>query len=209
MPRSVRAFAIVPAAGRSQRMGQPKLLLPWNGATVLEHVLRAWRASPVERVIIVVHPLDEQIAALAAAAGADVVRPDVPPSDMKASVRLGLQLARQFDPADNDAWLLAPADMPRLSAETIARLIAAYESALAGAERPAPIWVPSFAGRRGHPTLFAWRLAAEVDALPVDQGLNALLAHHAVECIETSDASVCEDLDTPDDYRRLQAPGES
>ena len=37
--------AIVPAAGRSQRMGRPKLLLPLGARPVVEHVLRAIGAS--------------------------------------------------------------------------------------------------------------------------------------------------------------------
>jgi CTP:molybdopterin cytidylyltransferase MocA len=36
---TMQTFAIIPAAGRSVRMGQPKLLLPWGQTTLLEHVL--------------------------------------------------------------------------------------------------------------------------------------------------------------------------
>ena len=45
-----RAFAIVPAAGRSTRMGRPKLLLPWSDGSMIESQLRAWRASRVAAV---------------------------------------------------------------------------------------------------------------------------------------------------------------
>ena len=37
----MQTFAVIPAAGRSQRMRQPKLLLPWNHGTLIEHVLGA------------------------------------------------------------------------------------------------------------------------------------------------------------------------
>jgi len=61
----VRAFAIVPAAGLSRRMGAPKLLLPWGSATVIEAVVARWRASPVERIVVVVRrddqPLQERL----------------------------------------------------------------------------------------------------------------------------------------------------
>ena len=33
--------AIILAAGRSRRMGQPKMLLPWGETTVLGHVIQA------------------------------------------------------------------------------------------------------------------------------------------------------------------------
>ena len=58
------SFAIIPAAGRSQRMGEPKLLLPWGQSTIIEHVLAVWCASRVEAVVMVVHPDDVRPAEL-------------------------------------------------------------------------------------------------------------------------------------------------
>ena len=47
---------IVLAAGSSRRMGRGKLLLPWRGRPVLEHVLRAARASGVgPRILVLGH----------------------------------------------------------------------------------------------------------------------------------------------------------
>lgn len=41
-----RAFAIVPAAGESRRMGGPaKLLLPLQGVPLIAHTLIAWQAA--------------------------------------------------------------------------------------------------------------------------------------------------------------------
>ena len=40
-----RVSGIILAAGRSQRMGRPKALLPIFGATFLEHIVRQIRAS--------------------------------------------------------------------------------------------------------------------------------------------------------------------
>jgi molybdenum cofactor cytidylyltransferase len=201
----MRSFAIIPAAGRSQRMGQPKLLLPWGPSTLIEHVLGAWRASRVAQTVIVVHPHDEHLAELSRQCGALVVQPQTPPSEMKVSVRLGLEcIERDFHPHSSDAWLLAPADMPGISPFTIDLLIGAYQSGMDRAE-PARIWAPRSAGRRGHPVLFPWRLAAEVERLAADEGINALVARHTIAYLEDADESVIEDLDTPEDYARLRA----
>ncbi len=51
-------FAVVPAAGRSSRMGRPKLSLPLGGRTVLEHVVIALRQGGVDEVLVVVGPHD-------------------------------------------------------------------------------------------------------------------------------------------------------
>ena len=199
----MQTFAIIPAAGRSQRMGQPKLLLPWGQSTVIEHVLATWQASRVDHVIVVVHPLDDELAKVCQSAGADVVRPADPPIDMKTSVRLGLEQAASYHPATSDAWLVAPADMPTLASDTIDRLIAAY--AAAGAvEGSARVWAASRDGRSGHPVLFPWRLAAEVSRLPADSGLSDLVDRCQVTLVEAADDGIFEDLDTPADYRRLR-----
>jgi molybdenum cofactor cytidylyltransferase len=53
-----RSFAIVPAAGRSARMGAPKLLLPLGDRPVIDWVLAAWTASRVTRTVVVVRADD-------------------------------------------------------------------------------------------------------------------------------------------------------
>src|SRR5262245_3743720 len=127
----MNTFAIIPAAGRSRRMGQPKLLMPWQGATVLEHVIATWRASRASHVIVVAHPEDAALADLARRAGAIVVQPKTPPPQMKDSVAYGLDyIARNLQPTPRDAWLLAPADMPQLAVETIDLLIDAFADGL-------------------------------------------------------------------------------
>ena len=86
----MQSFAIIPAAGRSQRMGQPKLLLPWGERTIIEHVLGVWRASRVTQVVLIVHPQDARLAELGRGCGAVVVQPADAPREMKVSVQIGL-----------------------------------------------------------------------------------------------------------------------
>jgi CTP:molybdopterin cytidylyltransferase MocA len=47
-------------------------------------------------------------------------------------------------------------------------------------------------------------LADEVAALGADEGINALLNRVPVVEVECPDTSIHEDLDNPDDYRRLR-----
>src|SRR3954467_13620149 len=125
---SSRFFAIVPAAGHSARMGRPKLLLPVAGRTMVEETLSAWRASRVDKLVVVVRPDDEELAALCRSWGAEVVLPPFAPPEMKDSIRWGLKhVEAMFAPVPQDAWLLAPADMPNLSPRIINRLLDAHE----------------------------------------------------------------------------------
>jgi molybdenum cofactor cytidylyltransferase len=199
----MQTFAIIPAAGRSRRMGRPKLLLPWGDATVIEHVLATWRASSVDRVVVVVDPRDEPLARLCAQCGVQVVVPEVPPAEMKDSVLLGLAWAETQNPAGDDAFLVAPADMPGLAGGVIDRLIDAHVRSVSEGGGPT-IRVPRYGAKRGHPVLFPWPLAAEVARLGADEGLNVLLERHGVEDVDVAAAEIAGDFDTPDDYDRLR-----
>lgn len=181
-------------------MGRPKLMLPWRGKTVIETVLEAWRASRVSQVVMTVRADDAELAATGRAAGAEVVVVAPPPADMKASVLAGLEYAAaRYQPQPGDAWLLAPADMPLLSPQTIDSLLAAWS------QRDSDcfdIVAPCRAGRRGHPVLFGWPLAAAARQLGEGEGLNQLLARHRVKELQVDDEAGFIDLDTPEDYRR-------
>jgi molybdenum cofactor cytidylyltransferase len=162
-------------------------------------VLGTWRASSVDRLVMVVHPDDRDLARIGRRLGATVLQPESAPGEMKESVRIALaHLAAEFNPAASDAWLLAPADMPTLQSATIDRLVSAYRSA-----EPA-IWAPVARGRRGHPVLFPWSLAAEVARLGPGEDVRALLARHPVRTIRAVASSILEDLDTPQQYERLR-----
>ena len=194
-----RSFAIVPAAGRSERMGNPKLRLPWGGSTIIETVLVAWRAGGVEQIVVTVHPDDGELAELCRRSGAEVVVPTVPPPDMKASVLAGLQyVTARHAPVAADAWLMAPADLPLLSAEIIAHLLQEHPF------EPNRILVPVLGGRRGHPVLFPWAWAERAASLPENVGLNALLRSEDVREVAFASAISDDDVDMPEDYGRLK-----
>ncbi|MBI1901075.1 MAG: nucleotidyltransferase family protein [Planctomycetia bacterium] len=193
------SIAIVPAAGRSVRMGTPKLLLPWGKSNVIETVLDAWQQSRAAEVVVVVHPDDARLAEICRARSVHVVVAESPPPDMKASVQLGLAFARErFSPSERDAWLLSPADAPTLSPQVIDLFLSQHE------ESPREILVPRHGDRRGHPALFPWPLADEVARLAPNEGVNALFARHAVREIPLPPELAARDVDTPEEYARLK-----
>jgi molybdenum cofactor cytidylyltransferase len=201
-----RSFAIIPAAGRSARMGQDKLLLPWEDSTVIETVIAAWRASSVSEVILVTRSDNQELARRCRAAGVIVVIPEVPPAEMKTSVQIGLsEVAKRFSPEDDDVWLLAPGDMPRLTACQIDAVLEQHEMNLPLQGSPKTrIVVPTCGSQRGHPVLFPWPLAAEIGQLDRNEGVNAIVRRHDVQEIAFADAGILHDLDTPADYQRLK-----
>jgi molybdenum cofactor cytidylyltransferase len=190
-----RAFAIVPAAGRSVRMGKPKLLLPWDDRTVIEAVLAAWQRSKVTSTVVVVHPQDRELAELCRSTGARVVVPPTPPPDMKASVMHALAAITAANaPTADDIWALAPADVPWMRTDLIDAMLAEMDRTGADA------LVPTFQSRRGHPVLFRWSLAVELGQLTELEGVNVLLERHRPAEFASPDDSVLSDLDTPEDF---------
>lgn len=200
MAPTPRVFAVVPAAGHSRRMGRPKLLLSLRGELVISRLLKVLQPPPVEDVVVVVRRSDTELAAAAKAAGGTVVTPETDPPDMRSSVVEGLRsLDSRYSPADSDVWLLVPADHPLLEPAVLPELLAAWSTL-----QP-DILLPTYHGERGHPALFRWSLVTQINALPPDRGLNALRDLPGIRVIEheVTCPGVTLDLDTPDDWERL------
>lgn len=196
-----RLFALIPAAGRSRRMETSKLLLPWQGTTVIEHLIATLTRPDITAVVIVIRPDDVALQAVVQRTSVLAVIPDHEPPDMRDSVEIGLRAIRQrFTPTDDEGWLLIPADHPLLKAEVLDGLLKLWSM------RDCEALMPTFNHKRGHPTLLNWSLAARVEQLPRDVGVNALLRSPATRVNEwpTGCESVLADLDTPEDYARWQ-----
>ena len=185
--------AIVLAAGRSRRMGTPKLLLPFAGSTVIARVVDACLGVPVDATLVVIRPEDQQVRA--ALGDRPVVFAENPDATgvMLSSVRCGLRAL----PAAARTILVSPGDQPSLAPGLIRQMLAHHHSSGSG------ITVPVHAGRRGHPIIFAARFREEILRAFEGVGLRGLLEAHAAEVFEwpTADEAPCEDLDTPADYR--------
>ena len=109
-------------------------------------------------------------------------------------------LSDRATPPTADALLVIPVDCPRVRPETVARLMQEFTATRA------PLVVPSYGGRRGHPALFAARLFEELLQAPLDVGARAVVRAHTHDRLEVpvDDPAVNEDVDTPDDLRRLE-----
>ena len=177
---------IVLAAGEGRRMGRPKALLPIGDTTFLARVVATARAAGCARVVAVLR--DASVAC-----DAEIVVNLRPEDGQLSSLKLGLRAAAGCEAAF--AW---PVDHPAVRVETVRRVLAAA--------RPGRIVVPTFEGRGGHPTLFPRELFGELLALPETDGARALLAQRpdAVDRLPVDDAGVCRDVDSPEDYAKLE-----
>jgi molybdenum cofactor cytidylyltransferase len=192
--------AVVPAAGRSTRVGHPKLLVKLSGETLIARVVRALLDGGAQRVVVIVPPADAiegpALAAAAGQAGAEVIVPPLRPAEMRQSIELGLETLSR--PTPPERVLLAPGDHPGVTRQLVARLLECAR------EWPQRIVVPCSGGRRGHPIVLPWGIAAEVRGLPHELGVNALVARHEDRVFEltVSSPEAIADLDTPEDFQQ-------
>jgi molybdenum cofactor cytidylyltransferase len=187
--------AVVLAAGRSQRMGTQKLVLPVGGQPMVARIVDQLLAGPIDRVFAVVGADADRIrAALAGRPVTFVVNADQQ-GEMLSSVRCGLAAL----PPECTAALIVLGDQPGLTADVAARLWQAFQTADRG------IVVPTAHGRRGHPLLVALRYHDEILARYEAVGLRGLLQAHPedVHEVEVGTPRVLEDVDTPQDFERL------
>src|ERR1035438_4891955 len=59
-----RAYAVgvvILGAGRSSRMGRPKLLLPWGKTSVLGHLIAQWQALGAKQIAVVCAAADQAV----------------------------------------------------------------------------------------------------------------------------------------------------
>ncbi len=180
--RGIMIAAVVPAAGRSARMGRPKLLLEFDGESLIHRVVTALREGGADRVVVV-PPVDAPeaaaIAAEAAAAGAEVLVPESQPAEMRDSVELGLAVL-DAEPRPTSV-LLTPGDVPGITAGLVARLLDVARDHPDRHRHPDPRR-PSRTSRSSCPGTIAVR----VRDLPDDAGVNRLVDAHRDRLVEVS-----------------------
>jgi molybdenum cofactor cytidylyltransferase len=175
------------AAGRSTRFGQDKLLVPLaDGLPVAVAALRHL-APAVDDVVAVVRPGDERLASVLTAAGARVSACARAAEGMGASLAWGVRAAPVAA-----SWLVALADMPWIETPSIAQVAQAMRDG-------AQIAAAGYRHARGHPVAFSAAFYADLVALSGDEGAKAILSRQRIEIVESGDAGVLRDVDTPED----------
>lgn len=189
-----RVAAVVLAAGASVRMGAPKPLVAWQGRSFVGHVVDRAVAVGCAPIVVVV---GAHAIAPHQVASARIVTNPAWRAGPTTSLRAGVAAVG----AELSGVVIATVDRPHVSETTWARLLAAHR------DDPEAVWQPSHRGRRGHPVLLPAWVIARVEAMAVDQTLRGLLAQPDIALrrreVEVDDAAVLENIDTPDDLRRL------
>ena len=188
----MKVTALIVAAGEGRRLGRgPKALLPIEGTTFLQRCIEGLLLPGVEDAVVVLGSEAERVQG--ACPLPQRVRLVVNPrwrDGMLSSVLVGLDAAQD---GAADAVLLHPVDSPFIAATTVANVVAALEGG-------ARVAVPSFQGRRGHPTGFARDAWPALRSAPPERGVRAVLQEHSEWVVHVEgDPGCLIDVDTSAD----------
>ena len=187
---------ILLAAGESRRMGQPKLLLPWNEGTVIEHVVDTYLDSDIFELIVVAGAEAERIERTLAGRSVAMIVNRRYKQGMATSIQEGIKAAAN----SADAYLIALADQPLITTEIINRLIRYYR-------KSTPlITAASHQGRRGHPIIFSKALRDELCRVQGDEGGRSVINTYSDETdyVEVGSNAIFADMDTVEEYKRIK-----
>ena len=191
-PADPMITGLVLAAGRSERMGTPKQLLPFGGVTLIEQVVRTLTRSRLGKEVVVVlgYRAMDIVKRISGLPIRLAYNPDTE-GDMLSSIRCGLAY---IEP--DQAIMIALGDQPLVTTGIVNRLIDEYEG------RPEGMVLPIHDGKRGHPMILSPAYREEILFESMPGGLKALRDRHAdsVRTVPVDTDAVLFDLDYRSDY---------
>jgi molybdenum cofactor cytidylyltransferase len=187
---------VILAAGKSSRMGQPKLLLPWGETSILGHLIQQWQILSAEQIVVVCSPDDAGINAelnrLNFSQLSRVVNPN-PALGMFSSI----QCAAGWEGWEPDLrhWAIVLGDQPHLSLETLRAIIDF------SASNPDRVCQPRKDGHRYHPVVLPRKIFEQLPSSS-EANLKDFLASCKTAYCEMTDAGLELDIDRPEDYQK-------
>lgn len=184
---------IILAAGESKRMGRPKMLLPWENVTVLEHVVGVFRKAGIEDIVVVVGAGREELEEIISQYPVrSIYNKNYASSEMLSSLQCGLKAMT----GQTQATLVGLGDQPQIQEGSVRLICEAYHN------MRSKLIVPSFQMRRGHPWLVGRTLWGELLNMRAPESPRDFLNKHAsdIHYVDVNTPTILADLDTPDDY---------
>ena len=182
------------AAGSSQRLGQPKQLLPFRGTSLIRHLASEALASTAQSVTVVI------------GASADAVRNEL--KDLKLNIRensrwseglsASIHCGLETLPEDAEGILLMLCDQPLVTTSLLNTMIERF------AAGPTGIVACEYADTVGVPVLLPKKLVPELLRLSGDVGAKEVLRAHrdTISTIPFPEGTV--DIDVPKDVEQLR-----
>ena len=184
--------AIILASGYSKRMGKNKLLLKYNGKSLIEHTIDTVSSCGFSEVILVAR--EEEIIEIGIRNYLKVIKNENATKGITESIKLGILNTRNAE-----GYMFFTADQPFLDVATIRALQNKF------AENSAYIIVPTCDGKRGSPVIFPSIYKEDFLKLQGDVGGKIIINKNLekVKFVELQDSSKLFDIDTNESYEYI------
>lgn len=190
-----QVYAVILAAGKSARMGQPKQLLEWQNRTLLEHALTNASLIFKDRLLVVLGAEAELIQSAINLASAKVIVNLEWQTGMASSIRAAISAL----PSSANAVMLMLCDQPLITDAQLQSLVSAWQAS------PEQIIASEYQQSLGVPALFSARYFDELLLLEGDKGAKSVLLKHQTELIKIALPEAAIDIDTLADFQHLQS----
>lgn len=181
------------AAGASERLGSPKQLLPYQGTTLIRHLVKVALDSRARGVTIVLGANADLIEPEIARMHVNIVRNPEWKTGMASSIRAALEAVRDFA----NAVLFMVSDQPLVTTPSLNSIIDRFR------DSGGQIVASGYAGTVGIPALFPKRFFPELLQLTGDAGAKSILLRHRQELIAIPFPDGAVDIDTLSDLKKL------
>jgi molybdenum cofactor cytidylyltransferase len=192
-----RTGVIILAAGNSSRLGRPKQLLPYQGRTLLMHVVGEALRADLRPVVVVTGAFQDEVSDSLRGQSVDIVFNPCWKEGMASGIAAGLSKMLLLHPKVN-AVIIAVCDQPYISSTLLSELVSTFETSGKG------IIASTYADSVGTPVLFGRTYFERLSALSGSDGAKKLLKQYPDD-LDTVDFPKGEiDIDTEDDARKLE-----
>lgn len=193
-------YAVILASGQSTRMGTQKLLLPWRGISLVEHIISKITLFPFEGVKVIIPDHNEPLKKIVFGFPCDPICNRSPDFGMGHSLSLAI---RSLPPTARAALILL-GDQPKLHSLDILNICEVYHQKFFTNDNKSIIQMKYRDGNVGHPILFTSHFFHELASIPGDKGGRDIIRknrRYLYMC--NSENSYPKDIDTPNDYQQL------
>jgi molybdenum cofactor cytidylyltransferase len=180
------ADGIILAAGYSRRAKTNKMLLMFKNESLILHSINGMMPFVSHIFVITGHYHKEITSALYGIKGVTCIENKNYSQGMFSSIKTGTDFV-------SDDFFVLPGDCPFVDGST-------YEKLLKGTKE---MRVPSYQGRKGHPLFIQKHLIKELIDEEDSSNLRDFRNQHDLEIIEVNDPNILKDIDTMEDYLKL------
>lgn len=192
--KNKKIAAIILAAGESKRLGRPKQLLDWFGATFINRIIGAAESADLWPIIVVTGAYYDQIEENIKSKDVVIARNNKWGEGQSTSLIRGVDEMQKYF---SSAFVVMLCDQPQIPINLIQTIIEKVEST------EKEVVATRVHGFICPPILFKSSCIEEIRNLKGDEGAKKLVKKLDVEYVDWHDEKIMMDVDTEEDYKEM------